>query len=554
MAHTLFVIEAPGKVETLRGLLAGIPGLGDFQIVATRGHFWRMPQGLDPLYIDENLKEQERKPDDFVVQRLLEGVEGATEVVLATDADAEGEVIARDVALVLGSKAPLLSRMRLRALALDAVIAAYEARGEFRPQTAASGDTRRVLDRIMGATLMDRAKKVFSGRVQSALLTAISKKAPPVGEAIIQLNAADGGRPFIARVPFAGDERSKAEILVDRVLALPPAKVGSEEERVRAKPWTFGEAVVHAHAATGMPVGKVATAMQSLYESGRMSYPRSSATAVHESTLSTLEKIAKHHKIKFDRRNIPTIHGNGVDGVSVSHPSAAPLGEVDVASALKTLSPEERVLAVIGRNLVASGVQQVIQKPDLEGYPEWMKKLEFERVEKALPWERNLKARMVDYDPEAAAMLAMMKTGVGRPSTLVSHAEKFMSRGLVDANFNLTEKGRDWVKALPPSIGKISPALLEYAFDLLPGSPEERVRAIMAMIGEAGADIVKRFEEVSGHKFPELPDRAEVQLKANKLKEEIKIRREIEAGRVQPEVLQKPEFKSTPIHMRPELR
>lgn len=554
MSHTLFVIEAPGKVETLRGLLEQIPRLGSFKIVATKGHFWQMPQGLDPLYIDSNLKEQERKPDEFVVQRLLESVEGAGEVVLATDADAEGEVIARDAAVVVGAKCSTMSRMRLRALALEAVIEAYENRGEFRPQAAAAGDTRRILDRIMGATLMDRARKVFSGRVQAALLAAMAKKAPPVGEAIIQLDAADGGRPFIARVPFAAEEREKAQQIVDRVQALPPAKVGEQDERVRAKPWTFGEAVVHAHAATGMSVGQVADAMQSLYERGRMSYPRSGATAVHESTLSTLERIAKQHKIKFNRQHIPTMKGNGIDGVSVSHPSPAPLGEVDLAAPLKTLSPEDRVLAIIGRNLIASGVQQVVQKPDLEGYPEWVKKLEFERVEKALPWERNLKSRIVDYGQEAATIIAMMKTGVGRPSTLVSHAQKFMSRGLVDANFQLTDKGREWVKALPPTVGKISPALLEYAFDLLPGSPEERVRAIMAMIGEAGAEIVQRFEKITGEPFPPLPDRAEIQLKAAKLKEEIQLRREIEAGRVQPEALQKPEFKATPMRMRAEMR
>jgi DNA topoisomerase-1 len=552
MGHTLFVIEAPGKVETMKKLLADIRGLGDFRIVATRGHFLSMPPGLDPLNIDENLNEEGREPNQFVVDRLLEESAGAKEIVLATDADAEGEVIARDAGVVLQGRADIISRMRFRAVALDALVEAYEDRTVWQPATAYAGDTRRILDRLMGAALSNSKTGVYTGRVQSALLSSISKVTPPAGEVIIELPAADGGRPFMAKLPFRADQREQVEQLAEKVKKLAPASVGESKQEVREKPWSFGQAIVRAHVATGMPVKQVSQIFQTLYENGKMTYPRSSATAVHESTVSTLEKLAKRHKVRFNRQQLPTIKGNGVDGVSVSHPSPAPLVEVAVDSPLRSMPPEERVLAVLTRNLIASGTEQLVERPDLSGHPEWAQKMEFSRVDRALPWERNVKAKVIDYDPEATIMLALMQAGVGRPSTLVSHAEKFMGRGLVDQEFNLTEKGQKWLNSLPSAIGRISPAMLESAFDLLSGAPEERVRTIVAMMGDAGVEIARRFEEMTGKQFPQLPDPAEMQIKQHKLNEESKLRREIEAGRAEPEKLIKPEFRAAPIRMKVE--
>ena len=41
-------------------------------------------------------------------------------------------------------------------------------------------------------------------------------------------------------------------------------------------------------------------------------------------------------------------------------------------------------------------------------------------------------------------MHLMHKNGLGRPSTVVEHVNKFAARGLVDGDFELTAKGRDW--------------------------------------------------------------------------------------------------------------
>ncbi len=554
MAHTLFVIEAPGKVESMTKILSEIPRLGAFKVVATKGHFWRMPEALDPLCIDENLQETERHPHEFTKSLLLDGAAGAKEVVLATDADAEGEVIARDAWLIVRELCPKVTRMQFRAVASEAVVEAFSQRAAFNPSLAISGDTRRILDRIMGAALSDKDAGFFSGRVQAAMLAGLSKKEAVIGEAHVHLPAADGGRPFVAKIAYTRSQRERVQQIVEAAAKVPAVAVAKVEVKTTKKPLSFGAAVVEVNKATGMPVGQVAQVMQGLYERGRMSYPRSSAQAIHASTLSTLERIAKKHKIRFDTQSIPTIVGNGIDGVTVSHPSPAPLVDVDVTAVLRTMAAEERVLAVLTRGLIESGVPRPVERPDVASGPEWLQHLEFERVSKPLPWEKLPAAGLKQLDQQAALVQFMVSAGIGRPSTLVSHAEKFASRGLVDAELGLTEKGREWLQKLPPTLLRVSPQMLEQAFDLLRGSAPERVRMVVAMMGDAGVELAKRFEEVSGKSFPELPDHAQMQMTSQKLSQDIKRRKDMEAGLLRADKVERQEGPVSQVGLDAKLR
>src|SRR3546814_12474238 len=47
---------------------------------------------------------------------------------------------------------------------------------------------------------------------------------------------------------------------------------------------------------------------------------------------------------------------------------------------------------------------------------------------------------------------AVVKEGLGRPWTWANHEETFLSRGLVDDEMKLTDKGRAWVVASPPEL------------------------------------------------------------------------------------------------------
>jgi DNA topoisomerase-1 len=94
----LVVVESPNKVKKVAHYL------GDgFKVVATVGHFRDLPkddlavdlESMRPTYVVDPAKKD-------VVQRLKASAAAATEVLIATDPDREGEAISWHVAQVLG--------------------------------------------------------------------------------------------------------------------------------------------------------------------------------------------------------------------------------------------------------------------------------------------------------------------------------------------------------------------------------------------------------------------------------------------------------------------
>src|SRR3546814_3466538 len=87
---------------------------------------------------------------------------------------------------------------------------------------------------------------------------------------------------------------------------------------------------------------------------------------------------------------------------------------------------------------------------------------------------------------------AVVKAGLGRPSTWANHVETFLSRGLVDDEMKLTDKGRAWVVASPPELldPRIS-AAIERACDHAPaGLTEDPDREPWEIGSASGRDRV----------------------------------------------------------------
>src|SRR3546814_15373796 len=101
----LFIIEAPGKARQLETILANL-GL-DARVQATKGHLMSMPGRLTPIGIDRSMRAFARAPlDPTLAHRIRAEAAKAGRVVIATAADAEGAVMAWDVAGLLRDRTP----------------------------------------------------------------------------------------------------------------------------------------------------------------------------------------------------------------------------------------------------------------------------------------------------------------------------------------------------------------------------------------------------------------------------------------------------------------
>lgn len=238
MGKGLVVIEAPGKVARLTALLRRL-GLG-WRVMATRGHFVRSPASLWPLAITSEYEETARRPVARIERELRASARGRS-VFIATDDDAEGDVIARDVADAVRSEASQVARVRLTALSAEAVRRAFAAPEPMDARNARHGDARRILDRLIGHTFS--RKGAPAGRILTPLLASMRRYAPASGVVRLVVPAADGGPPWRTEVTFTAPERDVWVARLRELQRVPGIEMSIEGRLAPQSAWGYNELI-----------------------------------------------------------------------------------------------------------------------------------------------------------------------------------------------------------------------------------------------------------------------------------------------------------------------
>ena len=187
----LVIVESPAKAKTLGRFLGN-----KYRVEASYGHIRDLPEsaaevpkeikekdwgrlGVDvdqdftPYYVVPNDKRKQ-------VAHLKTAVKDASELLLATDPDREGESISWHLAQVLKPKVPV-HRIVFHEITEDAVKAALEHPSAVNENLVRAQESRRILDRLYGYTLSPVLwKKVqtglSAGRVQSVAVRLIVER------------------------------------------------------------------------------------------------------------------------------------------------------------------------------------------------------------------------------------------------------------------------------------------------------------------------------------------------------------------------------------------
>lgn len=236
-SSTLVVIEAPGKVRRLAALLRAAGMVVD--VCATRGHFRNSPTSLWPLCLNAQLNETARQFDPDRLAELREKAAGRT-VIVATDPDQEGDVIARDVADAIGDIAANVWRVHLHALDATGVRRAFAVVGTVDRAAAYPGDARRIVDRLIGSSCSGPGRSV--GRIFTAALGALAVGDPVIGHVTLVLPSRDGGAPFVARMPVTARTHALWQQRLDESLSFAPANAEATTVH-RGVPWRYADLV-----------------------------------------------------------------------------------------------------------------------------------------------------------------------------------------------------------------------------------------------------------------------------------------------------------------------
>lgn len=289
----LLIVESPNKVKKILECL----GAG-FEVVATAGHFRDLPEdalGIDlatftPTYVVDAEKKG-------LLARIAARAAQAEEVLLATDADREGEAIAWHLAQQLRLRNA--RRIRFTEITREALRKAVAAAGPLDVGLVDAQQARRALDRLVGYQVSPLLG-VFgtnhsAGRVQSAALHLVAQREAErvrfvaVPYWVVAATYRNGLIARFARRNDAGDvvdakldSQAAADAVVQRargshrVTSLVTAPV----ERRPKPPFTTSTLQQAASVQLGLPPARTMELAQRLFEGGHISYHRSDSVTL----------------------------------------------------------------------------------------------------------------------------------------------------------------------------------------------------------------------------------------------------------------------------------
>ncbi len=341
----LVIVESPNKVRKIKDFL----GSG-YRVAASFGHVRDLPPtgGLSVAFKDGHILPTYAMLERSArcVAELTELAKGASEVLLATDPDREGEAIAWHVSKLLGER-------RYKRVVFHAVTKAEVEKAVAKPRDldlrlVDSQQARRVLDRVVGwfvsPTLRRLGKEARSaGRVQSVALRLVAEREVEIGKhsvvdyLILEAKLTKPGvpPPFTARlVTWKGHplgQRLKDAALADKTVEWARKqhwKVLScdRRENVRNAPPPFTTATVQQAASVrlGLNPDAAMKLLQSLFEDGKITYHRTDSTGLAPEAVELARKvIAKSFPPEY-LPSKPIVHATKAANAQEAHEAIRP--------------------------------------------------------------------------------------------------------------------------------------------------------------------------------------------------------------------------------------
>ena len=543
--QALIFIEAHGKIATWSRISAGL-GMTS-EIVATGGHMCRFPDSLYPLGIRISRGQAidtTRTPRQSVEHRIRQALRSRgdeTEILIATDDDAEGDVIALDVIRVIVDEDPLLIerclRVRPRAITRDNVARAIEeARAghgglDDLVSRAVAGRTRALTDRWMGATF-SRMARAGCGRVRAGILGSalcwekspdLARELPETGEITLQARSGAGGLPFTARIGLHGQvpealaavaRRYAGRLVPGHVNPMRSAGAAVAPRFENIAPFNTGDAIAYAGRFHGVGPKAAMAGLQSAYMNGRISYPRTDNRTLSEAAAAQVTQAARACNLRdvdmahADRhRHVPRQDGRTTHEAIYPTPRMTrdalehfrdlvrrPAPRVgtrtdDEVEDLMVMLVARRAFEALRPSGRAPGVFH--PRPDSDLSTEERAALQdldwFRPDGPAVPWGRSSTTGLRIWPMSSVMVDGMMIEEIGRPSTWASHADQIEQSGQLEvpspgALPRPTPAGRRILKALPRGIW--SPAACRMI---------EETMSRQAPSEDVGTDITQRM-------------------------------------------------------------
>ena len=329
----LLIVESPSKAKTIEKYLDGA-----YTVRASIGHVRDLPKSnKDAIDIPAGFvpRYEISKGKEKVVYELKSLGEKATEIMLATDPDREGEAISWHLKELLDSdkkiKAPI-KRVAFHEITKEAVEEALKSPRDIDENLVKAQEARRVLDRLVGYDLSGIIwKKVryglSAGRVQSPALRIIMEREREIRAFIPEKFWTLEGifdTKNKTRINMSCVLEPRDQKVVDKILELGNKEKwfvtdvkATEQKRSPRAPFTTSTLQQTASSRLGFSPSRTMQVAQKLYEAGLITYMRTDSTNLsvqaQNQILSLVEKkwgkeYAELHFYKAKSKNAQEAH------------------------------------------------------------------------------------------------------------------------------------------------------------------------------------------------------------------------------------------------------
>jgi len=499
---TLIIVESPAKAKKIGQLLGK-----DYIVKASVGHIYelaKIEEEFEPAY--ELIKGKSK-----VLKELKDTMKTVKNVILAGDADREGEAISWSVADALKLPVETCPRIVFHEITKNALEEAVKNPGVLSMDLVNAQKARAILDRLVGFEISpilwkQIAPSLSAGRVQTPLLHLIMEREKEI-EKFKTESYFDTYSEMYCESPemkFVGlldkkfqtlDEVKKfmADIYPGAVFTIVDMKRGTKTKKPSA-PFTTATLLQDAAGKCRMSSKQIMMSAQKLYESGKITYHRTDSTNLSKDILSQIKRyvVANYGENYVKLRNYKTKVKNSQEAHEAIRPThidqdslidgsfepnekklyqliwkrtmASQLAEATFATITVSIGNDRReeIFVAYGENCTFDGFLRVYhyeEDDNREEDPDKLPDTPYEILSKLEPgkvckWNDIYSEEKVKQGPghfsESQLIKKMQDTGIGRPSTYSSMMNKLIDRGYI------VKENRDMGKARVHQIRMIS--------------------------------------------------------------------------------------------------
>lgn len=511
----LLIVESPSKAKTISKYIGS-----DFTVLASVGHVRDLPKSNKKAIDIEGgfIPHYEIVPKKHaVIAEIQHEASKASEILLATDPDREGEAIAWHIKELLTDKklggtigvrdaSKIIKRVTYNEITKEAVIEAIANPRQIDEHLREAQEARRVLDRIVGYDLSGLVwKKVryglSAGRVQSPALRIIMEREREIRafkpetfwaiEGQWKTAATTGAASATITLTCTEEPRDKKE--VDRILETARDKNSdwkvidieeSEQKRSPRAPFITSTLQQTASSRLGFSPSRTMGIAQKLYEAGHITYMRTDSTNLGKQALGeiagTIEKEYGKEYLSF--RTYATKSKNAQEAheaIRPTHASVKSAGTTDEQKKLYKLIWARAVASqmsdarIARTKIIANITNPSIPNFSVTGsriiYDGWLRADPESTGEEVTlpPCKKDEPLTLIAIDSqekqtqpparytEAGLIKELEKRGIGRPSTYASICGTIITRGYVE---------KDGRSLKPTDTGDVVSSFLEEYF------------------------------------------------------------------------------------------